>query len=1004
MHKRIYLSIVFLLVVTLALRAQGITLSGQVVDEESGKPVEFASLLMKENGLWAISDAKGAFRIKNVPKGNAVLTIQCMGYATRTLPLVITKDIPRMRILLKQENLKLDEVTVTAKRKTDEATTSFSIDRTALDQQQIVNVGDIATLLPGGKTVNPTLTSDNRMALRSGEQEKGNASFGTAIEVDGMRISNNAAAGETSGASTRTISSSNIESVEVVTGIPSVEYGDLSNGIVKVNTRKGKSPFIIEGKINQHTRQIALNKGFDLGGHHGVLNTSFEHARSFTDAASPHTAYQRNILTLNYMNIFMRESMPLTLNAGLTANIGGYSSDSDPDEELGDYVKARDHALRAHFELNWLLNKRWITNLSLRGSLAYSDRRQESYLHASSASTQPYIHAMEEGYNMSANYDDNPQANIILGPTGYWHVRSYNDSKPLNYSLRLKGDWSHRFGTMLNRLMVGAEWTASRNNGRGNYYDDLRYTPTWREYRYDELPTLNNVALYAEEKVSIPTGKQSSFELTAGLRNDITVISSSDYGTVSSVSPRVNSRYIFWKNKRNRWVSNLSLHAGWGKSVKLPSFQVLYPSPSYRDMLAFSSPSTTDNTSHYAYYTHPSSAVYNPALKWQYTNQTDIGFEMTIKGTRIAVSAFHHRTHHPYMSEKLYTPFTYYYTAPAALDGIAIDAANRLYTINQQTGVVTVSDATGAQAAVPLANTGRDTYLSNTRYRNGSSLDRYGLEWTVDFKQIKALRTSIRLDGNYYYYKGLDDVLFADIPLSNATMSDGQPYRYVGYYRGSNSTSAGSLATATVSNGSLSKQLSMNATITTHIPRIRLIVSLRLECSLYNYRRPLSELGSSTRGIVLSDKADFISTTPYDGKGENQYVALYPEYYSTWDNPNGLIPFAEKFKGAYETMNNPNATDDERAAAAVLYNDLSKLVVKSNYAYTLNADRLSSYYSANFSVTKEIGDHVRISFYANNFFNNMKTVHSSQTGLDTSLFSSSYIPSFYYGLSLKLKL
>jgi len=55
-------------------------------------------------------------------------------------------------------------------------------------------------------------------------------------------------------------------------------------------------------------------------------------------------------------------------------------------------------------------------------------------------------------------------------------------------------------------------------------------------------------------------------------------------------------------------------------------------------------------------------------------------------------------------------------------------------------------------------------------------------------------------------------------------------------------------------------------------------------------------------------------------------------------------------------------------------------------------------------VTKEIGDHVSVSFYANNFFRNMKKVHASQTNLDTSLFGSSYIPSFYYGLSLRLKL
>ncbi len=68
------------------------------------------------------------------------------------------------------------------------------------------------------------------------------------------------------------------------------------------------------------------------------------------------------------------------------------------------------------------------------------------------------------------------------------------------------------------------------------------------------------------------------------------------------------------------------------------------------------------------------------------------------------------------------------------------------------------------------------------------------------------------------------------------------------------------------------------------------------------------------------------------------------------------------------------------------------------------SDLFLAYYSANLSVTKEIGDHVSVSFYANNFFNNMGKVHSSKTGLDTSLFTGSYIPKFYYGLSLRLKI
>ena len=969
---------------SLEAKAKDYVLSGKVVDAGDGQPVEYASILIVESGLWAITDNKGTFTIKNVKAGKTTLTVQCLGYRKHTWPMTINRDVLDLTLRIQQESLKLEGVTITAKRIQDEATTSYTIGRTTLDNQQILNISDLSTLLPGGKTVNSSLMSDDRLSLRSATQEKGNASFGTAVEVDGMRLDNNAVTDETMAASTRTVSASNIESVEVVTGIPSVEYGDLSNGVVKVNTRKGKSPFIIEGKLNQHTRQIALNKGFDLGGKLGILNTSLEHARSFSDAASPYTAYQRNILSLNYSNTFFQNSAPLTLSVCVIGNIGGYNSEADPDEELDDYKKVRDNVLRGNFQLQWLLGKSWLTNISLSGTFSLSDRKSESYTSTASASTQPYIHTREEGYFIAD-----------LSPTGYWYVLGYNDSKPTSWSVKLKANNNIRFSVAgkqwLSRLLAGVEYAGSKNRGRGTYYDDIRYTPTWREYRYDQLPAMNNLALYAEEKLSIPTTRLSTFELTAGLRDDITVIGGSDYGTVSSLSPRVNSRYVFWRRLRKRWVNELVLHAGWGKSVKLPSFQVLYPSPSYADRLAFASTSTADNTSYYAYHTLPSQAMYNPDLQWQYTHQTDIGVEMDIKGTRINISAFHHKTFRSYMSTDIYTPMSYLYTPPSALNGVGISVENRRFSIDRQTGIVTVSDVTGAVADRQLTGIERRTYAVNDQYVNATPISRYGLEWIVDFAPIKALLTQIRLDGNYYYYKGIDDVLYADIPLGvNSNMTGNQLYQYVGYYRGSNVTSTNYSANAAIANGSLSRQLNLNLTLTTHIPRIRLIVSARIESSLYNYRRQLSEFTDGTRGIILENSSDYFGK-PYDGSTENKYIALYPEYYSTWDNPDQLIPFAEKFLWA---------KDNDQA----LYNDLAKLVVRSNYPYVMNPNRLSSYYSANLSVTKEIGDHVSVSFYANNFFNTMKKVHSSQTDLETSLFSSGYVPSYYYGLSLRLKI
>ena len=70
--------------------AQEVVLSGHVIEEETDKPVEFASILLTESGQWAITDSKGFFTIKSVNRGKITLTIQCLGFQKRSWPLTVT--------------------------------------------------------------------------------------------------------------------------------------------------------------------------------------------------------------------------------------------------------------------------------------------------------------------------------------------------------------------------------------------------------------------------------------------------------------------------------------------------------------------------------------------------------------------------------------------------------------------------------------------------------------------------------------------------------------------------------------------------------------------------------------------------------------------------------------------------------------------------------------------------------------------------------------------------
>ncbi|MCF0174009.1 MAG: hypothetical protein HUJ95_01590, partial [Bacteroidales bacterium] len=154
------------------------------------------------------------------------------------------------------------------------------------------------------------------------------------------------------------------------------------------------------------------------------------------------------------------------------------------------------------------------------------------------------------------------------------------------------------------------------------------------------------------------------------------------------------------------------------------------------------------------------------------------------------------------------------------------------------------------------------------------------------------------------------------------------------------------------------------------------------------------------------DKGNFLSYDPdrsvYDGEG---FPVLFPDKYSTWDDPTQR-DFLTDIKHAKSEMERLAALGDtsseEYKRNLALYSDLSKLVISNAYGYTYKEDYISPYFSANFSVTKEIGNIASISFYANNFFISNTQLYSTKTG--TYVSSSSYVPSFFYGLTLRLKI
>lgn len=194
-----------------------------------------------------------------------------LGYVKETVEINPETEDQPVTIKLKEENLSIDGVVVVAQRGSAGESTSSIIGRQALDHIQATSLKDIFQLLPGNVvTSNPSLTTAGVFQNRTLDKYDSNNSFGAAIVVDGVPMSVNAdmntkgGNGSTSGVDMRSIGTDDIESVEVVRGIASAEYGDLSSGTMIVKSKVGVTDLKMRAKIYPGIYQFYAGKGLSL--------------------------------------------------------------------------------------------------------------------------------------------------------------------------------------------------------------------------------------------------------------------------------------------------------------------------------------------------------------------------------------------------------------------------------------------------------------------------------------------------------------------------------------------------------------------------------------------------------------------------------------------------------------------------------------------------------------------------------------------------------------------
>ena len=919
--------------------AQTWSVSGRIAEAGSDIPVTGAVVRIGEDYLWAVSDAEGGFTFRNVQAGKHVMEVSCLGFVNVVMEIDVNKDIEGLDIRLKESSLALDEVVVTAQKAKDGLSTSHNLGRDALNHLQLSNMTDVAALLPGGKTINPDLTSENQFSLREGGSNAGNSAFGTAVEVDGVRLGNNASFGDMGGVDTRSVAVENIESIEVITGVPSAEYGDLSSGMVKINTRKGRTPVNLTFSVNPRTYQTSVSKGIDLQENNGVLNLSAEWARAVKKLISPYESYTRSGLTLNYSNTFAKV---LRFEAGFTGNIGGMDSKDDPDAFTGEYEKERDNVFRGNTSLTWLLNKSWVTNLKLDASVNFNDNLYHYHKYESYGSSQPAVHAEQEGYFLAERL-----------PLTYFSDQII-DSKELDFAASLKYNWHKRWDDMKSSLKAGVQWKANGNVGEGEYYKDPSLAANgYRPRPYSQYPFMHNLSVYAEEHLTMPVAS-TKLEVTAGLRLENVFIKNSLYNKKTTLSPRFNAKW--------QLSDGLSIRGGWGITEKLPSYHVLYPKQEYRDIQTYGF-SHGDQTS-YIYYTQPYTVTYNPDLHWQRNSNSEVGIDAAFADMKVSLVGFYNVTKGTYNFLNVYEPYSY--DILQRPEGFVMPD-NPQIKVDSQTGMMYVRGSQDEYWTPMDVKVTDRTFAKSTKQNNGADVKRAGAELVVEFPEIKPLKTTFRLDAAYTYTKYLNEQLSAYYQKgwSHTTLAD-RSYQYVGIYaNGGNDDS--------VTNGKITHNLDANLTAITHIPQARIIITCRLEATLLRRSRNLSQYNGAEYAFTVSETDNNpTGGNIYDGKS---YTAIYPVSYMDLDG--NVHPFT---------------------AAQAADPDFANLILKSDNIYTFAQDGYGMYMSANLSITKEIGDHVSLSFFANNFTNSRPYVKSMATGV-----GAIFTPVFYYGLTCRLK-
>ncbi|HRM57132.1 MAG TPA: TonB-dependent receptor [Prevotella sp.] len=752
----------------------------KVVDAKTQEAIVGAVVTQKSSKkVLAITDIDGKCELSSSYEGNLVV-ITYVGYKSLTIPLKNHAIIP-----LRQNATALGEVVVTA-RASDGPVTSSIIGRDAMTHLQPNSIADLMELLPGGYAKDPNMGEANTITLREtgtmgayGAITKNNnysiSSLGTQFMVDGVPISTDAnlqysplsdtqssASSSTvennrnitnRGVDMRSISTDDIESVEVVRGIPSVEYGNLTSGLINIKKIRRAIPLTARFKADGYSKLFSLGKGLQLDGEgNSILNVDLGYMDSKIDPTDNFENYKRVTGALRYTLCGDRkEKIKWQWNSAFDYSGSFDDSKSDPDINYGrvDEYKSSYSRLALTNGFNVKMPKSWFKELDVNTLVSLQlDRLRQTRLVA------PQRYGIVP---LSWSDGENEAQAVYAEYTAHYLC----DGKPFNVYVKEKGVMGFKTPYTLHTIKVGANWDLAKNFGRGQVYDMHHPLSVsgWssRPRKYSDIPSLQNFSLFAEELMKANVGK-CQLELMVGLRlNTLLGLERQfDMSDKYYADPRANLAWHLPKFKLGGKPMSISLNGGYGITTKMPTLNYLYPDKYYSNFIcmAYYDTANPEQDSKFVVHTYVQDPT-NYHIKPARNHKWEIRLDMDWNDNLLSVDYFRESMTSGFRYSTIYGVYDY-----KSYD-VSQMAAGKDYT------------------TLPYENKRvLDGYQQSS---NGSELVKQGIELAFTSQRIHCLRTRINVTGAWFHTRYTNSQpMYSPV----TTVIDGTAVRdkYVGLY------------------------------------------------------------------------------------------------------------------------------------------------------------------------------------------------------------------------------